>query len=233
MSTEQNSSKPFRMTKPYRLIVNDDGGRGYHSWVAPLSAAQYLDTVCSVQVAGRPIDALFWCGLQNPSGTARYNTKIGEVQSSRRAGIASTGAWAFRTTLLGMISQGHDPLAMICDRCHELGKDAWLSFRFNDAHHCYTAAHEKGSKASRLYLERPDLRIGPDHGWNAEYFSRLWDYSKSEVRDHVYALLKEAYLDYDIDGVELDFMRHPCFFPKARVDEGRELLSAFINSTVR
>ena len=222
------AGKGFRMTKPYRLIVNDDGGRGYWNWVAPLSAEQYLEAVCGTQVAGKPVDALFWTGLQNPTGIARYNTKVGEVQGSRPPAVMTAGEWTFRTTLLGMIAQGHDPLALICDRCHDLGTDAWLSFRFNDAHHCYTANHEKGSKASRIYLERPDLRIGPDHGWKMEVAERLWDYVKAGVRDHVFALLQEAYLDYDVDGVELDFMRHPAFFPKARVDEGREIMNAFI-----
>ena len=216
------------MAKPYRLIVNDDGGRGYWNWVAPLSVEQYLDAVCGVQVAGKQVDALFWCGLQNPAGAAQYNTKVGEVRGSRFARFETTSEWTFAATLRGVISQGHDPLALICDRCHELGTDAWLSFRFNDAHHAYSGVAVGNSKTSQLYIDRPDLRIGPDHGWKRGYAERQWDYSKLEVRDNVYSLLREAYMDYDVDGVELDFMRHPFFFPKARVDEGREALNSLI-----
>jgi len=216
------------MSKPYRLIVNDDGGRGIGDCVAPLTPEQFLDALFGIQVAGKPVDALFWCGLRNPCGTARYNTKVGELFCSRRTADMTAGEWTIRTNLLGLISQGHDPLTLICDHCHDLGKDAWLSLRFNDVHHCRTPAHEKGAQLSRIYMERPHLRMGPGHGWKKEYAERMWDYLKPEVRDHVYALLREAYLDYDIDGVELDFLRHPYFFPKAKVAEGRTVLNGFI-----
>ena len=216
------------MSKPYRMIVNDDSGRGIGNLVAPVTPEQFLDALLGIQVAGKPVDALFWCGLRNPCGSARYDTKVGEVFCSRETDDMTASEWTIRTTLLGLISQGHDPLALICDRCHDLGKDAWLTIRFNDVHHCRTVAHEKGAQLSRVYMERPHLRMGPGHGWKREYAERMWDYLKPEVRDHVYALLREAYLEYDIDGVELDFLRHPYFFPKAKLDEGRETLNAFV-----
>jgi hypothetical protein len=206
----------FRMGKPYRLIINDDGGRGYWNWVAPLTADQYLDALFKPQIEGKPVDALFWCGLQNPSGTANYNTRVGEVRGSRFARFETAAEWAFAATLRGMIAQGQDPLALICDRGHALGKDVWLSFRFNDHHHVRTP--RQNSKSSQLYEARPDLRLEDDR----------WDYSKSEVRDHVYALLREAYVDYDVDGVELDFMRSPGYFPKAHLNEGKALLNALM-----
>ena len=228
MAREPGSGKRFRMGEPYRLIVNDDGGRGYWNWVASLSPKQYLDAVCGVQVAGKPVDALFWCGLHSPDGSASYGTNVGEVRGARLDRFDTACQWAFATTLRGMISRGHDPLALICDRCHELGTDAWLSFRFNDAHHIYSGVATGNPKTTQLYLDRPDLRLGPDHGWKLDYVERMWDYLKPEVRNRVQALLREAYMDYDVDGVELDFLRHPFFFPKGRVDEGRAALNALI-----
>ena len=216
------------MSRPYRLIVNDDGGRGIGDRVAPVTPEQFLDGLFGIQVTGKPVDALFWCGLRNPCGTVRYNSKIGELFCSRRTGDMTAGEWTIRTTLLGLISQGHDPLVLICNRCHELGKDAWLTIRFNDVHHCRTLAHVKGAQVSQKYLERPDFRMGPNHGWKREYAERMWDYLKPEGREHVYALLREAYLDYEIDGVELDFLRHPYFFPKAKLGEGRAVLNGFM-----
>ena len=53
MSRKRAPDKPFRVGKPYRLIVNDDGERGYWNWVAPLTAEQYLDAVFGTQVADR------------------------------------------------------------------------------------------------------------------------------------------------------------------------------------
>ncbi|MBM3802358.1 MAG: hypothetical protein FJW26_08620 [Acidimicrobiia bacterium] len=208
------STKRFRMRKPYRLIVNDDGGRGYWNWVAPLTTAQYLDALFGPQVEGKPVDALFWCGLQNPSGTGQYGTKVGEVRGSRKQKMSASD-WQMLATLRGMLSRGDDPLAVICARGHELGKDVWLSFRVNDHHH---VGSPKSSKSSQLYEDRLDLRLEDGR----------WDYTKSEVRDHVYKLLREAYLDYDVDGVEWDFMRSPGYFPKDKIGEGKEQLNALM-----
>ena len=218
----------FRMREPYRMIVNDDSGRGIGDRVAPVTAEQFLNSLFGIQIEGKPVDALFWCGLRNPCGTTRYNTRIGELFCSRQTEDMTAHEWTMRTTLLGLISQGHDPLTLICDRCHELGVDAWLSMRFNDVHHCRTPAHEQGAQLSSIYVERPHLRMGVGHGWKREFASRMWNYLNPEVRDHVYALLREAYLEYDVDGVELDFLRHPYLVPKAKLDEGRDVLNGFV-----
>lgn len=225
-----SQAKTTRMRKPYRVIVNDDGGRGVWNWVAPLSADQYLDAVCGAQVSGQPVDALFWCGLQNPTGSANYNTRVGEVRGSRWDRFDSVDEWVLATTLREIIAGGDDPLSLICDRCHALGTDAWLSFRVNDAHHIYGGVTPSKSKTSQLFLDRPDLRMGPDHGWPHQWSQWQWDYLNPEVRDIVFDLLKEAFLDYDVDGVELDFIRHPYLFTKANVNEGAEALNGFIKS---
>jgi len=38
------------------------------------------------------------------------------------------------------------------------------------------------------------------------------DYSLSEVRDKIFLITKDICSKYDIDGIELDFFRHPAFF---------------------
>lgn len=218
------------MNRPYRVIVNDDGGRGLHNYVAPVSVEQYLSPVFDVQVKGKPIDALFWCGLSNPAGAAKYDTKVGE-----RGGalywpqIKQAWDWHLMKTRDELIKQGHDPLAIVCDRGHELGKDVWLSFRVNDVHHSWNP-HYKGSKMTRKYLERPDLRVGPNHGRkpNVTYALGQWDYAKQEVRDFVLALLFEAFLDYDVDGVELDFMRQAFLFAKSDTEVGTQAFNGFM-----
>lgn len=209
-------AKRFRMRRPYRLIVNDDGGRGYWNWGAPLTTAQYLDALFRPQIEGKPVDALFWCGLQNPSGAAQYGTRVGEVRGSRLERM-SASEWHMLSTLRGMLSRGDDPLTVICSRAHELGKHLWLSFRVNDHHH---VGNPRNSKSSRLYETRPDLRLADGR----------WDYLKPDVRDQVFKLLREAYFDYDVDGVELDFLRSPGCFPKDQIEQGRTLFNGFLKS---
>ena len=39
------------------------------------------------------------------------------------------------------------------------------------------------------------------------------DFTYPEVREHIFSLIEEVCHGYDVDGVELDFLRHPRFFP--------------------
>ena len=223
-------SDSFRMRRPYRVIVNDDGGRGFLNHVAPITREQFLSAVFDVQVKDRKIDALFWCGLQNPAGAARYDTKVGELHGEMYwPQIDQAWHWHFVKSLDALIREGHDPLAMVCERGHELGKDVWLSFRVNDVHHSWNPNY-KGAKMTRKYLEREDLRVGSNHGRqkHVTFAERQWDYAKQEVRDFVLALLSEALLDYDTDGVELDFMRHVFLFARSDTVEGTRAFNDFM-----
>jgi len=58
----------------------------------------------------------------------------------------------------------------------------------------------------------PEFLVGsihkhPPHGpWSAV------DYAHPEVRDLCFRIIEEVCRNYDVDGVELDFFRHACFF---------------------
>jgi hypothetical protein len=60
------------------------------------------------------------------------------------------------------------------------------------------------------------LRAGPNREANGEKL--LYDYSKAEVRSHYLAILREACRRYDLDGVELDWLRYPKFFRDGEVN---------------
>lgn len=230
MSSQTITGKSFRMNRPYQVIVNEDGGRGLRNYVAPLTKEQYLGAVFDVQVKDKPIDALFWCGLSNPSGGAWYDTKVGELGGALYwPQIEQAWEWHSMKTRDELIKQGHDPLAIVCKRCHDLGKDLWLSFRANDVHHSWDPDY-KGSKMTRKYLERKDLRVGLKHGRQSHvtYAPFQWDYAKAEVREFVLALLSEVLLDYDVDGVELDFMRQAFLFAKSDTAEGTRAFNGFM-----
>ena len=60
------------------------------------------------------------------------------------------------------------------------------------------------------------LRAGPNRELNGEKL--LYDYSKAEARSHYLAILREACRRYDLDGVELDWLRYPKFFRDGEVN---------------
>ncbi|MBX3670107.1 MAG: family 10 glycosylhydrolase [Rhodocyclaceae bacterium] len=109
---------------------------------------------------------------------------------------------SFGAYLLG----GGDMVKVFVDRCRQRGQRPFISLRLNDAHHLEDADSDA---VSRFYVEHPDYRIGTD--------SRKWDqrglnWAIPEVRALKLAFVRELAEGYDIDGIELDFMRYYSFF---------------------
>ena len=79
----------------------------------------------------------------------------------------------------------------------------------NDAHHVenvHTSGNTKGLHSiSRFYAENPQWWLGPDP-------KSMLNWAVPEVRDHMFALIAEQCRGYDLDGFEMDFLRHPSFF---------------------
>jgi len=97
----------------------------------------------------------------------------------------------------------------------------WTEFRKNNRHlFMNPPTEEEWQKEVLPWINQQGPRpkrisqsIGNPSDW-------LYDYAKPEVRAHYLAVIKEACRRYDIDGVELDFMRFPIFFKKGEVNAG-------------
>jgi len=71
---------------------------------------------------------------------------------------------------------------------------------------------------SRQKREHPEFIMGVKEDWGKypatdprEWWT-LSDYEKPEVRDYIVRIFEDVCQRYDIDGIELDFIRHPLFF---------------------
>lgn len=57
---------------------------------------------------------------------------------------------------------------------------------------------------------------------------RLLNYMIPEVRDYYFSIIEELCVNYDVDGVELDFQRFPRFFHNNKIKEGTQVMTAFV-----
>ena len=127
---------------------------------------------------------------------------------------------------------GGDMLKTLVETCREIGAAPFLSFRLNDGHHTRDLARalELGKPTqgmSRHYWENyTRYRIGSDvNNWDEAVF----DWAIAEVREHKLAILEEACANYDLAGVELDFLRHWNRFGSAtRADARRDITTGFV-----
>ncbi len=106
---------------------------------------------------------------------------------------------------------GGDMVQVFIDRCRKRGQATFISLRLNDGHHLENVGtkHRMSVYCTKFYVEHPEYRIGPNvRDWN----QHVHNWTIPEVREHKFAFIREICEQYDIDGFELDFMRHTSFF---------------------
>ena len=134
-----------------------------------------------------------WEGIGEPCGD-------GQSAGSRRD-HGQSGLWAVNAKKL--FDAGIDPYEVWTARCREKGVSPWVSMRMNDAH--FVTMVTNFFRNTRFARQRRDLWRVPDgKGW----FDGALDYAHREVREYALAHLKEIAARWDVDGVELDWMRH-------------------------
>lgn len=129
--------------------------------------------------------------------------------------------------------KGGDMLQTLVETCSTLQIRPFLSFRLNDGHHTRDLVES-------LELGRPTLNMARHYWDNYEAFrigsdltnwdDAVFDWSIPEVRDYKFALIEEACANYDIAGLELDFLRHWVRFnAEVPLEKRYEITTAFVN----
>lgn len=122
------------------------------------------------------------------------------------------------------VEDKYDMYAHWIQLLREIGIRPWLSFRMND---CHQATDPAGHMLCDFFHEHPEYRRTGDRPC-AGYFDNCFDYAHEEIRTRMLNYIDEALDRYDVDGVELDFMREMfCFSIGGEVD-GREIITNFI-----
>ena len=124
--------------------------------------------------------------------------------------------WAYNLKM--MLDAGVDPTQRMIDRCRTRDISPWVSIRMNDA-------HDSGARTSplhsRFWMEHPEFRFaGPN-------FNAL-NYGLKPVRDHMMELIREVCDRYDMDGLELDWIRFPMHFRRGEEIEGGKALTEWM-----
>ncbi|MBE6665114.1 MAG: hypothetical protein E7603_02690 [Ruminococcaceae bacterium] len=114
--------------------------------------------------------------------------------------------------------------AVWLDTLREIGINPWISIRMNDI-------HEAGMEESILHSEfyrknRHKNRVS--HREPAGYYDYALDYMFEEVREHYLTMIEEALERFDVQGVELDFMREIYSIGVGREYEGIAVINAFM-----
>ncbi len=155
----------------------------------------------------------FWDGFDpNASNDQPF---FAAVPKEQRAGYRRVVA-----NMLATYSEGVDYPARIISRSRHHSISPWISLRMNDVHVNGNLDHPIHSD----FWRKPEFFRKGHPG----YYARALDYAHAEVRAHHKALIVETLELYDIDGLELDFMREPYLFSKGKEQEGRLILNEWL-----
>ncbi|MCA1962771.1 MAG: hypothetical protein LDL31_02355 [Prosthecobacter sp.] len=134
---------------------------------------------------------------------------------------------------------GGDLVQRFIDRCRARGQAALISLRMNDAHHKELADPQPGMRpgssigmsVTRWYVEHPEHRIRPGSLRGADL---VLNWVVPEVRLQKLAMIRELEENYDLDGLELDFLRFYSYFrPETPLEQRCEIMTGFVTETRR
>lgn len=212
--------------RPRRIIFNNDGNEPVYFCASP-TAAELLRQR-TTPLLGSQVDSIFYCTWSSGFSLFTHNTRVGEVFSTREGLFAKNLTPQF-------LAAGVDPLRVMADFGREHGIEIIWSFRVNDTHDGSTADYGPIMlRANRLKREHPEWLIGGPPGKPKSGPWTAVDFTRPEIRELAFRYVEEVCQNYDVDGVELDFFRHPVFFKRpihARTgcnDEERGLMTELL-----
>jgi hypothetical protein len=200
----------------------------YSSDIPPGKAGEMIDQYVD-QIAGAGV-TVFLCNSN--ARRTNYRSKVwdafwdgydpaGPDDQPFLAPMPRSQVAAYRKGIGNMLlvhQEGVDYPARVIQRCRHHGISPWITLRMNDCHENDIPSHPfHGS----FWIKNPQLRRKNCSG----YFATCLDYANPEVRDFYMSLIVETLDRYDIDGLELDFMREPYVFSADKEKEGGLILT--------
>ncbi len=200
--------------KPRRIIFNDDGG-DLHD--ADSSTPEGFLGIRLKRLAGTQVDTVAWSITKGDA--PNYDSRIQPVFGPAHA-HPGPRMGPMISNLKSLIEVGHCPLQAVVDFCHANGMEAFASLRMNDVHDSMWyrwITHWKRNHPQFL-VDRTGML--PER----KLYVTAQDFVHQEVRERKFEIIEEVCQRYDIDGIELDFIRQPVYFSSSMrgvpVDDG-------------
>ena len=216
---------------PFRVLYNNDSTNlvgcvsPWHRQGEPFSDQALVASID--EVAGQGVD----CYLLSPG--------LGWIPWWQSAVYPDHYEWWTKRTGLKLdtygqyMLRGGDVVRTLVARCRELGLAPFVSFRLNDCHfqEHYGEKNAASIFVSRFYAEHPEYMLNPRHKETKDYSgARGQNWAVPEVRAYKLALIRELCENYDLAGLELDFLRDDHLFRTTETteDERIKIITGFV-----
>ncbi len=166
-------------------------------------------------LVGTHVDTISWSVLGGWADAPVYDSKVQPVFGPAHGGPPNLWSPYTARNLRQLIESGNDPLQVVIDFAHGNGMELFASVRMNDCHDSFLPAGVTLWKKEHPEFLVDRGNISSDR--NAHHMGLYviaQDFSHREVRDRKFEIIQEVCRRYDIDGIDLNFMRHPVFFSR-------------------
>jgi len=215
---------------PYRMIYNQDDTNLFFRPEEPIEPEHVDQMVDEVAEAGA--DLFLACGN---SQRVNYPSDVWPTwwDEYRARGTVFGGK---HQKLVKMVQQqmrladmGCDYLKRVMERCAQRGIASGVTVRIDDRHWrgpSEVGQHTVDERLARFYCDE-DIYL-PESEWNRHGAHYAYDYECPKVREHYLSLIRELVERYDLDVLDLDFMRHPPFFDRTDLAKHCETMTNFV-----
>lgn len=206
-SAPGDATRKKAATRARRVVLNNDGNDAFVS-DAPATREGFL-SVRFDHLKDCGVDSVFYC--TSMSSVFTHKSKVLEMLTSN-LGAKKNNRFP------GLLELGTDPLRLAIEWCRKHNTEVFWTLRMNDIHDNWFK-----QLLAKWKHDRPELVMGTPEEF-AKYGMRdprhIWtlaDYGQKDVRDLMVRAVEEVLVNYDVDGIELDFLRHICYFRETRL----------------
>ena len=220
MATAEISDSEWRQAREKALnrkrtvIYNNDGNEPY-LWPTnkTFSIVEFLD-MRTTPVLGSQVDSVFYCPVSSGFGFLTANISSADLMLRDLGTVKHLEGK--KNVLQNFLDMGTDPVREVVSWCRTNGFEVFVTLRVNDTHDQGTDqtkvgppyAYPGNALFSPFKIKHPEFLMGactnrpPSGNWSAV------DFTHEEVRERFFQMCRDLCTHYDLDGLDLDFMRH-------------------------
>jgi len=213
-----------------RVIFNDDT---YELDRADANTPEGYLSRRLAPLAGTHVDVISWSVLGGWADAPVYDSKVQPIYGDAHGDI--TPYWKSVTkNVKQLIKAGRGPLQVVIDFAHENDMELFASVRMNDSHDSFIPGG-----VTLWKKEHPEFLVDStgipnnrdEHPLGLYVIAQ--DFTHQEVRDRKFEIIEEVARRYDVDGIELNYIRHPVFFSRTMrgqpvTDDEVEIMTSFM-----
>ena len=204
-------------------VFHYDDGRHFsplYQWAPPLEPGDFDFAVDQLVNSG--VDTLLYsAGLEG--GIVQYGSQVAQKWGDNVKTWTHPIFYRAARNLQQLVADGHDPMRILAERCHEKG--LWF---LPSVTVCIVGGKREQDlgygRKSDFVFDNPQFEVGDDDHPDAARLGRFFlptrmNFLHAEVRRERFAIVQELLTRYETDGVELDLSIDNEFGPFCRIEE--------------